>query len=317
LIEYFQKKAGGVVSINIGHVESALSGRELVDEQRDVYLVVITGEHGEDIRLVRLMKWDVYHRIKMGAPLPRATEDTLQYRDYIFDRLRAASNLGFPTLIYSDIELEEELPGFGKVPVFFFERQYVPGAVTNKIPLAHYGRPDFIVQLSRLLGLAAAFTLILGRTSPRTGQIFFDDGDELIRTDGRGIPERLVIIETTGSFADWTTPVVPRLPQCLSRLARHLGKAIDCGVGKEVIAESVRTFTDALTAEIVRVQELVGSSRDYFYGLFFDRPWDPGGIRDRWDGILARIERTDADEVRRAVIESDGLREFSPSPKLR
>ena len=73
------------------------------------------------------------------------------------------------------------------------------------------------MSLSGLLGLAAAFTLVLGRVSFRTGNVFYDDGDELIQLDSKSIPSRLVIIETTGSFTDCRTAMEELLPQCLSR----------------------------------------------------------------------------------------------------
>jgi hypothetical protein len=253
------------------------------------------------------MKWDVFHRVKQGVLLEQAIAETINYRTYIFDRLKAAMQLGFPILSYREIELEEDIPGLGKVPAFFFDRQYIPGIVTDKIPLSYYRQPEFIVDLARLLGAAAAFALILGRASPRTGKIFYDDGDELIQFDACSIPRRLIIIETTGSFNDWTTPIVTMLPQCLHRFRVHLEKALKSGVPAPIIKLAVAAFADALIEEINGVKEVVSSPFGSVRDLFSDRRPVTGGIRSRWEGILARLETTDAEELREHILGSTTL----------
>lgn len=309
LISHFWNRSGGFKSINIGHVEVSQSERDISGEERDVYLAVMTtGECQEAIRLIRLMKWDVIHRIKMGVPLEKAISMTLYYRNYIFDRLHAAAQLGFPILSYNEIRLEEEIPGLGQVPAFFFDRRYVPGVVTDKIPLSFYGRRRFILKLSSLLGAAATFSLVLGRASPRTGKIFYDDGDELIQFDTSGIPTCLINIETTGSFTDWTTPIVSMLPQCLVRFRAHLNKALERGVPHPVVEESITLFADALIDKLKDVRETVFSPFSTLRDLFKNREPEPGGIRNRWEGIISRLENTDPEELRRSILSSEELK---------
>jgi len=306
LLKHFWEQSGGFVSINLGRVRVSQSGRDITGEERDVYLVVMAAKGGqESIRLVRLMKWDVVHRIKTGVPINQAVAETLHYRDYIFDRLMAAARLGFPTLSYSQIRLEEDIPGLGKVPSFFFERQYIPGTVTDKISLSCYKRKEFIIKLAAILGSAAAFTLVLGRASPRTGQIFYDDGDELVQFDSSCMPKRLVIIETTGSFTDWTTPMIYLLPQCLERFRVHLQKAQACEVPRALLVDAVAAFADSLTDKIHRVQVIAssGSVKD----LFKDRVRESGGVRDRWEGILARLKKTDPVELKSFILDYPDL----------
>lgn len=322
LIFHYWRETGGFVSINIGRVEYPQSGRDIVGEERDVYLVVVGTSDGRDsIRLIRLMKWDVFHRIKMGVPLKQAIAETIKYRDFIFDRLHAAMQLGFPILSYSEIELEEDIPGIGKVPAFFFDRRYIPGIVTNKIPLSYYRKPEFIIDLARLLGAAAAFALILGRSSPRTGKIFYDDGDELIQFDSNWIPKRLVIIETTGSFNDWTTSIISMLPQCLQRFRIHLEKAMQNGVSARLVAFAATAFADALVEEVCRVKEVVAPPDSPVRLLFRDREAEPCGIRNRWEGILRRLEATDTEELREYILSAPVLdfagrsRESLPKPR--
>jgi hypothetical protein len=309
LISHFWEKSGGLLSINVGHIEESQSSRDISGQERDVYLVVMTTRDQKDsIRILRLMKWDVIHRIKMGIPLDRAIADTFKYRDYIFDRLHAAARLGFPILSYSDIRLDEQVPGLGLIPVFFFERQYISGVVTDKIPISCYKNPNFIKSLSGLLGDTATFSLVLGRVSPLTGKIFYDDGDEVIQLNSRSIPTKLIIIETTGSFTDWTTPLLAMLPQCLTRFRAHLDKALAGGVPFQVVNESVALFADAFCNKLHEIKETASDPSSNIRFFFNDRPPEQGGIRNRWDGIIHRLETTDVKELHGYILNGPELR---------
>ena len=195
------------------------------------------------------------------------------------------------------------MPGLGPVPSFFFERPYVTGVVSDKIPLSCYKNPEFIEKLSGLLGLAAAFTLVLGRVSFRTGKVYFDDGDELIQLDLNSIPARLVIIETTGSFTDWTTPIADLLPQCLGRFTLQLEKAASSGVRPDVIKRSISLFADALCNKLHETRQALLSPSSDLRSLFDDRPAGQGGIRDRWESIIHRLETVDIEAVRQKIKE--------------
>jgi hypothetical protein len=309
LISHFWEKSGGLVSINVGRIEESQTSRDISGQERDVYLVVMTTRDQQDsIRLVRLMKWDALHRIKMGFSLDQAISETIKYRNYIFDRLHAAARLGFPILTYNEIRLDEEVSGLGVIPAFFFERQYVSGIVTDKIPVSCYEKPDFIKGLAGLLGAAATFTIVLGRASPRTGKIFYDDGDELIQLNPVCIPVRLVIIETTGSFTDWTTPLLSLLPQCLACFRAHLDKAREAGVPLHVLKESVEIFAGALRDKLLAIKEIAFDSSSQIRGLFSDRPLEQGGIRHRWEGILDRLQAANPLELHDYVVNSPELR---------
>jgi hypothetical protein len=313
LISHFWEKSGGLISINVGRIEESQSSREASGEEREVYLVVMTTRDGQDsIRILRLMKWDVIHRIKMGIPLEQAVTETIKYRNYIFDRLHAAAQLGFPILSYSEIRLDERVPGLGLIPAFFFERQYISGVVTDKIPISCYRNPNFIKSLSGLLGGAATFTLVLGRASPRTGKIFYDDGDEVIQFNSRSIPSRLIIIETTGSFTDWTTPLLAMLPQCLTRFRAHLDKALESGVPLQVINSSMAIFAEALCNKLHEIKEIALAPCSNIRFLFNDRTPEQGGIRDRWEGIIYRLETTDLEELHGYMLNSPELRFTRP-----
>ena len=143
-----------------------------------------------------MIKWDVRHRLELGVSPEQAIGETLEYRNYIFDRLRAITALGVPIPSFSEIRLEEEVGGRPTVPVFFFHREYVPGTATDKIVPARYGRPGFLPRLTRFLGRGGgvepgARSRLSARRRP-----YFDDGDEMVQFNAAGLPERLYIAET-------------------------------------------------------------------------------------------------------------------------
>ena len=311
LITYFLQTWPGIVSINIGRVESSLTERDRTGEEREVFLVVLgLAQGGEEIRLLRLMKWDVIHRLKQGFPLSQAISDTIRYRDYVVDRLRATTALEIPILSYSAIEFAEEIQGIGQIPVFFFDRRYVAGMVSDKIPLHYFAKKGFVVRLARLLGAAAAASMVLGRASYRRGDLFFDDGDEVIQLNGEKLPERLIISETTGSFTNSTTPISELLPQCLSHLAVHLKKARDRGISREDLKTAVAVFAEALRTEIERMQSLLSDQSVALQSLFDGQTSEPGSLRERWKSMMDRLAATDTGEVQRDVLSSPHLAEF-------
>lgn len=308
LMHHYWQVRPEIVSINVGRVETPQTERDRSGEQREVYLVVLGIATGtEDIRIVRMIKWDVVQRVGRGTPLQQAIADTIKYRDYILDRLRAADELGIPKLAYTEIRLEEDIPELGRIPIFFFDRPYVPGIVTDKIPVTNYGKPGFMLGLARLLGAAAASSLILGRACPRTGHVFFDDGDEIIQLGDDGLPERLIIADTTGSFTDWSTPVWQLLPHCLWHLAQHLDKANQC----EILEAELKLFVDAfvknLCDEITRMQEILNQPDSQLWKLFADRSSELGGIRHRWEAMLCRLGETDLEQLLQVIADSPHL----------
>jgi hypothetical protein len=311
LINHFLQEWPGIVSINVGRVESPLTTRDRTGEEREVYLVVLGLPHGgEEIRLLRMMKWDAVHRLKQGFPLAQAITDTVSYYDYICDRLKAVTALEIPILSYTAIRFTEELPTIGEIPVFFFDRRYVPGMVTDKIRVAHYAKKGFVVGLARLLGIAAAASMVSGRASFRTGELFFDDGDEVVQLDAEGLPERLVICETTGSFTDWTTPMLDLLPQCLIRLSSHLEKSREKGIPSEDLKRAVEAFTETLIVEIERMQSLLSSRSQALRSLFAARSSEPRSVRARWESMLDRLAATDINELQHSALNSPHLAEF-------
>jgi hypothetical protein len=104
--------------------------------------------------------------------------------------------------------------------------------------------------------------------------------------------------------------MVAMVPHCLWHTARHLQRAQERDVGDERLAEAVDIFTSSLAAEIGRLQELVREKFPSLAALFSDRSDEPGGIRCRWNGVLARLRETSIEEVLKVVLENEDLAPF-------
>ena len=313
LIEHYHQVRPEAIAINVGRVRSSQTKRDRTGEHREVFLVVLTRpDESEDIRLVRMIKWDVQHRLERGADVEQAVRETVQYRDYVFDRLRAAAALELPIPPFHEIHLEETVAGRGRAPVFFFERPYVNGVATDKISLAQYRRPGFLPRLAELLGRGAAASLVLGRACPRTGRLYFDDGDEMVILDEDMLPDRLLLAETTGSFNDTTTPLPVLLDTCLDRVALHFERARGQGASAQDLESAVRRFAEGLAAEIERMQKLVRDPASGLREMFAERTRELGGIRRRWEAMLARLEAADPAALREQVESAPRLRLSAP-----
>ena len=61
----------------------------------------------------------------------------------------------------------------------YFQRDYIRGIASDKIPACRFEDPAYALQFARLLGRAAAPNMIVGRCD-LNGQVLFDDGDEVV-----------------------------------------------------------------------------------------------------------------------------------------
>ncbi len=310
LIQYYRQFRKDFVSINVGSIVSPLTDRNQTGEEREVFIITLTlPDDRRDIRHIRMSKWDVVHRIKQGLSLEQAINETRLYRDFILDRLAAIRTLGLPIPEFKQIDIEDEF-GTDIIPVYYFEREYIRGIATDKIPSLFYSRAGFFSRLALLLGQAAAASLVVGRIDYRSRQLYYDDGDEIILLNTAGLPSAFMLLETTGSFKDWMTPVDQMLPHCLEHLAQHMSEARQQGVDEPEFSKAVGAFADGLTREIRRMQVLLDDPANRLWSLFADRSLETGGIRDRWEGVLNRLGRTDDKHLERLIYKSPYLKPF-------
>ena len=106
----------------------------------------------------------------------------------------------------------------------YFEREYIRGIATDKIPDHRFENEGFSLEFARLLGEAAATNMIVGRCD-REGGILFDDGDEVLVEDDAGRPLEMIVADQTGNFVDYLgelTRVAPEYAGPINRRAEHV-----------------------------------------------------------------------------------------------
>jgi len=299
----FIREYGDLEYINVGRVVGSLSLRpqrqRTIEGRRDVYIAEMQ-QKGSDrpiVRMIRMQKWGIRERLDERKPLLRAMIESEEYTEYVLDRRLACRQLGMnlPVRITSRKVpetydgVQSELAGT-TIWSPYFERDYIQGMATDKVPDARMEDPVFAVALARLLGAAAAPNLIVGRAD-EDGQVVFDDGDEVLLAGESEAPQRLVVTDHTGSFADYRTDLRQLVVQYARPVRRRVGKVREIRLFAEVY---IRAFEQRFAA----IQQEYRRRRRAFDTLFRDRRRDEAGsFAYRWECVLARLDRVDAEEL--------------------
>ncbi|HRT30410.1 MAG TPA: hypothetical protein P5527_11510 [Kiritimatiellia bacterium] len=289
--------------INIGRIDLSLSTRTPTSRRAPVYMVQVKEpDRAEpELRILRFQKWGVKEHLDDGKDLLRAVMESMDYTDYILDRRLGCQQLGMnlpPRLAVGRIA--ETYNGrntaywgarFWSV---YYERVYVSGCATDKIPPDRYANPEFNRRLARLLGAAAAVNAIVGRANLEL-QVMFDDGDEVIVPDAEGLPAHLIVSEHSGSFAQYDMR--------LDRDAAAYAKPINSRAALMPNADEFAVcYLEAFQESFEQVQWKYLQRRRAFEALFRHRPVDrKGSIAYRWQCVLERLTATDATALRAAI----------------
>ena len=293
--------------INIGRVRRSLSGRTGQGPRAMVYIVEMKEEHRQEpqVKIIRIQRWTAATHLAKGRPILSAIIDAEDYTDYVMDRRLGARQLGMhvPARMTPRTFRENVTDRDGnayKVWTGYFERDYIQGRASDKIPDALYALDDFAIAFCRLLGQAAAANLVVGRARIEGGATLFDDGDEIIQFNRFQMPERLVLSEPTGSFTNYAKPYEETLDDYARALRRRRPLIKD-------FASAVDAYVNAFEAELARIQQLYRDRRKGFDRLFHDRPMDVNGsIAYRWKCVLARLDGANparlAQQLRAAIL---------------
>jgi hypothetical protein len=184
----------------------------------------------------------------------------------------------------------------------FFERDYMAGMVTSKIPGHLLATPGFGNALARLLGEAAAINMIVGRTDTKM-RVNFDDGDEVLITDGKGWPQTIIVSDPTGAFTEYKGDLMDDAPHYARSYLRRRDRL-------EKPQEFLEEFLAGFVKRFEEVQRDYGRRHRALRGLFAHVPKDPtGNFSYRWDCVLNRLEQADA----RAL--ADRIRAVAEAPR--
>ena len=281
--------------VNIGRTRRSLSQRKGQGPRALVYIVELKERHRPrpQVKIIRIQRWTVATHLAAGRPLLQAIIDAEDYTDYVMDRRLGARQLGMhlpPLMVPRTFrEIVKTPDGSAQsVQTGYFERDYISGFATNKIPENFYASPAFRQGLCRLLGQAAAPNIIVGRAAVEGGRTIFDDGDEVILLNAFQLPDRLILAEPTGSFVNYKRPYGETIADYAAAMNRRKHLFPDFKL-------AARIFVDSFEDELARIQRLYRERRDGFDGLFRDRPLDENGsISWRWKCVLKRLDAVNA-----------------------
>lgn len=275
--------------------------------RRDVYLVQLKLTNRDELitLFLRLQKWGVRERLRGGVELAEALLATEEYTEYILDRRLGCWYLGVNVPLRLNMRrLQEPYEGTDpryrtlRLPVTYFQRDFIPGYPANQLPRSRYEREGYPERLARLLGQAAAANLIVGRGNDISKRVVFDVGDEIVVEGDDGLPQELHVGDHAGSFVCFNGD--------LETLARDYARPVNNRADRLARpAEFARLYLEGFEEKLRFVQQHYRERRRAFDSLFqHTGPINPAGnFPFRWASVLRRLDEADPAQVVQVVRE--------------
>ena len=306
LIDDFLRYYGPLEYINLGRLMRSQSAKRAAGSYREVFIAVLKqrGEQREQIRILRKVFRNVLFYLNRGLDLEHAKKLAEGYLEYTFDRREILNMLGASTPEVSHLSREEELSGIGIVPMTYFNRPYIQGLATDKIPISYYSHEGFVIAQTSLLGSEAALNIFVGRCEPDSGIVFFGDGDELLQFEGDDpmAPTSIVLADFTNTFADVVSPLDIFVPQYLDYLVQMLGRVKVPGWSiKERLALG-EVFISSLQERFYRLKEITtggAALRGRLDALVSSRDPNLNPVRTKWERCRDRFLQQDIERFSR------------------
>ncbi len=291
----FVREFGDLEYVNIGRVIGSLSHRATQPGRRDVYIAQLKqqGSKDEVVKIIRMQKWGIREHLDDGKQLLDAIVQSEEYTEYILDRRLGCRQLGMNLPAHTAAKRISErysgsrrdLPG-ALIWSPYFERDYIRGMASDKIPPQKLADPAFALRLARLLGHAAAPNAIVGRCDLQ-GRVVFDDGDEVVVENDGGLPVDIIVADQMGTFNDYRTD--------LEHFAAAYAEPVNCRIALLPDPEQFAAFyIDAFVARFTKIQLEYRKRKRAFDTLFKPRPRDEAGsFAYRWECVLDRLRRTE------------------------
>jgi hypothetical protein len=297
----FVREFGDIDYVNIGRVIGSLSSRPTSAGRRDVYVAEIKqlSEPSAVVRILRMQKWGIREHLDEGKELLAAVMEAEEYTDYILDRRLGCRQLGMnlPPRI-TPRKISEHYHGYrydGQVIwSTYFERDYLSGLATDKIPRSRFQNTTYSLKFAQLLGRAAAPNIIVGRLNLKNA-ILFDDGDEIMIDDEHGLPREIVVSDHTGTFTDYRSDLLTYAQAYAEPIRRRL----PFFPNPEDVVES---YLAAFLERFIHIKQDYTLRKRSFDTLFKHRPRDEhGSFAYRWEQVLDRLNRTDPQTLTGAI----------------
>jgi hypothetical protein len=306
----FVREYGDLEYVNIGRVVESLSHRPQVLGRRDVYIAEVKqrGIRDEIVKIIRMQKWGIREHLNDGTKLLDAIIQSEEYTEYILDRRLGCRQLGMNLAARTTAKrISERYAGPRRdlcnamIWSPYFERDYIRGMATDKIPPQKLADATFASRFARLLGQAAAPNMIVGRCDLH-GCVVFDDGDEVVVENEAGLPIEIIVADQMGTFSDYRTDLEHFAADYADPVNRRLSLVADP-------EEFAGLFLDAFVGRFSRIQLEYRKRKRAFDTLFKHRPRDEAGsFAYRWECVLDRLRRAApqdlADLIRSHIAES-------------
>jgi hypothetical protein len=299
----FVREHANLEYVNIGRVVNSLSRRRDTGRRRGVYIAEVKriGEPKEIVSIIRMQKWGVREHLDDRKPLRDAMIDSDEYTEYVLDRRLGCRQLTMnlpchvvARKVWEHYGSDTTGPKGINIGSPYIERDYIRGVATDKIGKHCLKNEKYAIRLARLLGEAAAVNIIVGRCDQH-GKVLFDDGDEVILEDGSNLPEELIVADPTGTFHNFDVELTATAPAYAEPVNRR----------RDIVSNPVefaQVYLDAFRSRFCRIQNDYRRRRRAFDTLFKYRKWDPNGsFAYRWEQILARLDRTNANALTEVI----------------
>lgn len=297
----FVREFGDIEYVNIGRVIGSLSRRPSAAGRRDVYVSEVKQANIDHpiVRISRMQKWGIREHLNEGKDLLPAIMEAEEYTEYILDRRLGCRQLGMNlTPRMTTRKISEHYRGYrydGQlIWSTYFERDYLPGLATDKIPHARFKDLSFCLKFAELLGRAAASNIIVGRMNLQD-DVLFDDGDEIILINSYGLPTDLIVSDHTGTFSEYQLP----LEAFSKAYASPLLQRLSCFVSPQTVVD---VYLTAFVQRFAHIQNDYRERKRAFDMLFKHRPRDEhGSFAYRWERVLERLNRTNPVDLEKAI----------------
>jgi len=295
------REFGDLEYINVGRIPESLSiQRPQRRGRRGVYIAELKSrsEPKSIKRFARVQKWGVWEHLDEGKEMLQSIEESEEYTDFLLDRRLGCRQLGMNLTRRLALRRLSEIYRGNQgryrgqvIRTSYFERDYLPGIATDKLPPENYARNGYALKLAALLGQAAAASLIVGRAVEEGARPVFDDGDELVVEDEEGMPADIMLGDHSGAFGDYR--------RAFEEFASHFAKPVNSRIAFLTNPhEFARVYLDALRAQFLRVQGDYRKRRRAFDTLFKHCKYDAAGsFGYRWERVLKRLDAANVDSV--------------------
>lgn len=297
----FLREFGDIEYINIGRVIGSLSSRPSNAGRRLVYVAEIKERLTENpvVRILRIQKWGIREHLDDGKDLLPAIMEAVEYTEYILDRRLGCRQFGMnlpPRITTRQIGEPYHGSRYDGQPIWstYFERDYISGLATDKIPRARFQNITYSLKFAQLLGQAAAPNIVVGRMNLQDA-VLFDDGDEILIEDEGGLPKEIIVADHTGTFTNYLSPLESFAAAYATPILRRLPYF-------PYPEDVVEAYLSAFIAQFLHMKQDYERRKRAFETLFKHRSRDEhGSFAYRWEQVLARVNRTDAVTLAEAI----------------